>query len=79
MERKAGEVRVRNRKRKEYRELTVGEAFFCGNRSVPQLRIQGLWLLDLGFQVGDSVKVKCEDERIIITPDDMKNIKKCNV
>ena len=32
-------------------------------------RIQGLWLQELGFNVGDPVLVKCEDGKLIITPD----------
>ena len=33
------------------------------------LRIQGLWLEELGFNIGDSVKIKCEDGKLIITRD----------
>lgn len=60
------------RKRKEYRELKIGEVSCYGERTVPQLRIQGLWLQDLGFQIGDPVRVKCEDRRIIITLDNIR-------
>jgi toxic protein SymE len=33
------------------------------------LRIQGLWFQELGFNIGDSVLVKCEDGKLIITQD----------
>lgn len=55
--------------RKDFRELTVSEATNYGRRTAPMLRIQGLWLQELGFNVGDPVLVKCEDGKLIITPD----------
>ena len=58
--------------RKDFRELTVSEATNYGGRTAPMLRIQGLWLQELGFNVGDPVLVKCEDRKLIITPDTTK-------
>lgn len=58
--------------RKDFRELTVSEATNYGRRTAPMLRIQGLWLQELGFNVGDPVLVKCEDGKLIITPDTTK-------
>ena len=58
--------------RKDFRELTVSEATNYGRKTAPMLRIQGLWLQELGFHVGDSVLVKCEDGKLIITPDTVK-------
>lgn len=58
--------------RKDFRELTVSEATNYGRRTAPMLRIQGLWLQELGFNVGDPVLVKCEDRKLIITPDTTK-------
>lgn len=55
--------------RKDFRELTVSEATNYGRRTASMLRIQGLWLQELGFNVGDPVLVKCEDGKLIITPD----------
>ena len=60
------------RQRKEFRELTVSEATNYGRKTAPMLRIQGLWLQELGFNVGDPVLVKCEDGKIIITPDHVR-------
>lgn len=57
------------RARKNYRELTVSEATNYGRRTAPMLRIQGLWLEELGFNKGDPVLVKCEEGKIIITVD----------
>lgn len=58
--------------RKDFRELTVSEATNYGRRTAPMLRIQGLWLQELGFNVGDPVLVKCEDGKLTITPDTTK-------
>ena len=54
-------------KRKEYRPMTVSECSDYGRNSFPMLRIKGLWLKQLGFETGDPVMVKCEDNRLIIT------------
>lgn len=59
-------------KRKDYRELTIGSFGGYGRKSAPQLRLQGQWLEELGFQIGAPVLVKCEDGRIIITPDEAR-------
>ena len=60
------------RARKEFRELTVSEATNYGRKTAPMLRIQGLWLQELRFNIGDPVLVKCEDGKLIITQDASK-------
>lgn len=57
------------RKRKDYRELKTSSFGGCGCKSAPRLRLQGLWLEELGFKAGDTVLIKCEDGKLIITPD----------
>ena len=52
--------------RKEYRDLTVGDIYRNG-KSVPMLRISGLWLEELGFKTSDFVIIKCEDGQLIIS------------
>ena len=55
--------------RKDSRLLTIGEVpAGYGRKATPQLRIQGLWLQTLGFEIGDTVQVKCEDGKLVITP-----------
>ena len=44
--------------RKEYRDLIVGDIYRNG-KSVPMLRVSGLWLEELGFKTGDFVRIKC--------------------
>ena len=57
------------RAKKEYRELTVGEATNYGRKTAPMLRIQGQWFQELGFNIGDPVLVKCEEGKLIIMAD----------
>ena len=58
-------------KRKEYRDLTVGDVYRNG-RSVPMLRVSGMWLEELGFKTGDFVRIKCEDGQLIISLNEEK-------
>ena len=57
--------------RKEYRDLTVGDIYSNG-KSVPMLRVSGLWLEKLGFKAGDFVRIKCEDGQLIISLNEEK-------
>ena len=62
--------------RKEYRDLTVGDIYRNG-KSVPMLRVSGLWLEELGFKTGDFVRIKCEDGQLIISLNEvMKKLRK---
>lgn len=58
-------------KRKEYRDLTVGDVYRNG-KSVPMLRVGGMWLEELGFKTGDFVRIKCEDGQLIISLNEEK-------
>jgi antitoxin component of MazEF toxin-antitoxin module len=57
------------RAKKDFRALTVSEATNYGRKTAPMLRIQGLWLQELGFNIGDPVLVKCEDGKLIVMRD----------
>ena len=61
--------------RKEYRDLTVGDIYRNG-KSVPMLRVSGLWLEELGFKTGDFVRIKCEDGQLIISLNEEKTQEK---
>lgn len=54
--------------KKKYRDLTIGELYKGNKKSVPMLRMSGMWLEELGFKCGDYVRVECENGQIIITP-----------
>lgn len=55
---------------KEYRELKVYDQSGYNYKSVPQIRLQGKWLEELGFAIGTSLCVKCRDGQLVITPRD---------
>lgn len=38
-------------------------------QETPTIVLKGKWLGELGFDVGDYISVKCEDGKLIITPD----------
>ena len=58
--------------RKEFRNLTVGDVYRNG-KSVPMLRVSGLWLEELGFKTGNFVRIKCEDGQLIISMNEEKS------
>ena len=57
--------------RKDYRDLTIGDIYRNG-KSVPMLRVSGLWLEELGFKTGDFVRIKCEDGQLLISLNEEK-------
>lgn len=58
------------RKKKEFRELKVSSFSGQGYKTAPMLRVQGLWLEQCGFNIGDPILVKCEDGKLTITLDE---------
>lgn len=56
-------------KHKEYRNMTVTEMSGYRYKPTPAIRISGQWLKTVGFDIGDKVLIKCENGRLIITPD----------
>lgn len=38
------------------------------NKEVPQLRISGVWIEQLGFKVGDTINITTRDRLLIIEP-----------
>lgn len=55
------------RNKKLYRKLKVSSFYNYGRKISPMLRLQGLWLNDYGFKIGEPVSVKCEDGKLIIS------------
>lgn len=41
------------RKKKDFRELKVSSSNGYGYKSTPMVRLQGLWLEELGFNIGN--------------------------
>lgn len=60
----------KERKMKVYKATTVSRGKWWTSSkytTVPQIRLQGLWLEnDCGFEPGMSIRVECEEGRIII-------------
>ena len=38
-------------------------------QETPTIMLKGMWLKELGFDIGDYISVNCEDGRLVITPD----------
>jgi len=51
---------------KKKRVLTVSSAFI-NNQLIPQIRIQGKWLNDLGFSIGLQIEVEEYERELKIT------------
>lgn len=63
---------VRERKLKVYGvqvERKARSIFAAARRwlEVPQIRLQGLWLQEIGFKPGDNLNVQCEEGKLIIS------------
>jgi len=55
--------------KKALRQLKVyGLNRSSDNKEVPQLRISGVWIEQLGFKVGDTVSITTRDRLLIIEP-----------
>lgn len=50
----------------ENRKLTVYSGTTRGYNLIPKIILQGHWLSDLGFSIGDKVAVSCQQDKIII-------------
>lgn len=61
--------------KKEFRDLTVSD-FYRSGKSVPMIRVSGLWLEELGFKVGDCVRIKCDNGQLIISLNEEKAAEK---
>jgi len=62
--------------RKNRRNFNVYESVSSSNgygyrsmryKSVPQIRMQGKWIEELGFESGSEINVECLDGKLIIT------------
>lgn len=59
----------KERKMKVYKATTVSRGKWWTSSkytTVPQIRLQGLWLEQLGFELGTELKVECQEGRLII-------------
>ena len=42
---------------------------------IPEIRMEGIWLKELGFEIGKEIKIEQQKNRLIITLTDNKNKK----
>jgi toxic protein SymE len=49
------------------RKLKVYSSYKAG-RQVPELRLRGLWLENLGFHIGDCIRITTREKLLIIEP-----------
>lgn len=55
---------------KEYREMKVYEQSGYQYKPTPAIVLKGKWLEELGFTMGTTVTVRCQDGQLTITPAD---------
>ena len=36
-------------------------------KSVPEIRLQGEWIEEIGFEISDNIQVECKEGQIVIT------------
>ena len=59
-----------------FRKLKVYQKFryrTWDNTTVPEIRLEGIWLKELGFEIGKDIKIKQQKNRLTITLTDNKN------
>jgi len=52
---------------KEKRKARIYSGSDKNYKPVPQIKLQGRWLEELGFAIGTPLDIKCEDGRLVIT------------
>ena len=38
-------------------------------KDTPTIMLKGMWLRELGFDIGDYISISCENGKLVITPD----------
>ena len=51
---------------KRIRKLKIYNTSGYRYKSTPTIILKGNWLLEIGFEIGNQIEVKCEKERIEI-------------
>lgn len=57
------------KKVKDFRSMKVQEKSGYRYRPTPAIILSWKWLAEFGFDIGDYVKISCENGRLVITPD----------
>ena len=59
------EVKIMNSKRKTTVTYRYQQRLYS-SKKVPEIRMSGQWLKDLGFDTGKKLQITCEPEKLII-------------
>lgn len=54
-------------KKEENRNLKVYELCGYNYKPMPQIRLQGQWLKECGFDIGDFINIQCKPGQLIIS------------
>jgi antitoxin component of MazEF toxin-antitoxin module len=54
---------------KKSRSIKVYRQSGSNYKTVPAIVLKGQWLQELGFEIGDFISIKCENGKLVITPD----------
>jgi antitoxin component of MazEF toxin-antitoxin module len=54
---------------KKSRSIKVYGQSGSNYKTVPAIVLKGQWLQELGFEIGDFISIKCENGKLVITPD----------
>lgn len=52
---------------KERIQRSYSKCFYRSGKSVSMIRVSGLWLEELGFKIGDCVRIKCDNGQLVIS------------
>lgn len=52
---------------KKYRKMKVYEQSGYQYKRTPSIILKGQWLSELGFDIGQQIEVKCENEQLVIS------------
>lgn len=58
---------------KKYRSLKIYSKYqrrVCKDIIIPEIRLEGIWLKELGFQEGMKVKIEQQSKKLVITLDE---------
>lgn len=56
-------------KNQKNRSMKVHAQSGYNYKETPTIILKGMWLQEMGFEIGDYITVSCENGRLVITPD----------
>lgn len=59
-------TKYRGLKHMEKKQLTIYYHYTQSNKEVPLIRLQGQWLREFGFNIGEKIEVTLEENKLVI-------------